>query len=88
MDNNAQFDHKKYRTRKIDLDMLDKQMDAVLDSGVGKIGAIIAMCKIIVFFAYLWARKKLVDEQMLMHKQDYQLQNTSQNIEDLKDELD
>ena len=83
------FNYSKYKSRKIDLKMIDDMMTIVISSGTSRFATIVAGVKIILFFAYLRARKSLIDEQFLIEKQDYE-QNRSNETGDIinNDNLD
>lgn len=68
----SQYNYSKFRTKHITIDQLDEMVNFVLESPNGKYGSIIAGLKLLVIFAYVWTRKRLVDEDMQMFKQEYE----------------
>ena len=84
-----QFNYSKYKTKKIDIKMLDNLMGSIVDAGTSKIAMIFAGIKIFLFFAYLAARKSLINEQFQIEKQEYEQNRGSQNDDILDgDDLD
>lgn len=81
-----QFDHRKYKSRKIDLETLDKLFDQVVNSGTNRFAALVAGLKIAIFFAYLWARKRIIDEEFLIAKQEYEQNRTNTNSGTISDD--
>lgn len=83
------FDHRQWKSKKVDIDKLDAVMDVVLDSGTSTWGSIVAGIKVLIFFAYLWARKRLIDEEFMIRKQQYEQGRVNDNRDDLsQDDLD
>lgn len=83
------FNHRKYKSKKVSLKMIDDLMDIVISSGTSKVQTIIAAIKIVIFFAYLWVRKMLIDEQFKIEKQEYEQGRVGTNIDDLSsDDMD
>jgi len=84
------FNYSKYKTKKIDLKMLDDLMETVIAPGTSKFATIVAAIKILLFFAYLWARKRLIDEQFLIEQQqNYEQGRVNENDDVLdNDDLD
>lgn len=83
------FDHKKYKSRKITIERLDKVFDSFIEPSTGTFSSFVAGLKIIVFFTYLWARKRMIDEEMFIAKQDYEQGRTNSNSSDInQDDLD
>ena len=83
------FDYSKYRSKKIDLDQLDRVMEVVISSGTSTFKTIVAATKVVIYFCYLWARKRLIDEQMEIARQNYE-QNRVNETDDVlqSDDLD
>lgn len=87
--NDFRFDYKKYKSKSINVSMLDKLMDDCINAGTSRWASIVMACKITLFFAYLWARKTLIDQQMMIEKQDYEQGRVNQNETDIgADDLD
>jgi len=83
------FDYKKHKSKKINTEMLDKLMDDIISAGTSQWASIVAGIKIVVFFAYLWARKRIIDEEFLIAKQDYEQSRGNSNSNDINsDDLD
>ena len=83
------FNHRKYKSKKISLKLLDDTIDVVIGSGTSTLATIIAAIKVIIFFAYLWARKRIIDEQFLIEKQEYETGRINNNQDDINnDDLD
>lgn len=83
------WDYKKYQTKLVDLASLDKLMGIILDSSTSWFKTILACIQILAFFAYLWARKQIIDEAMMLAKQEYEQGRTNSNRNDLnRDNLD
>lgn len=88
-DNEIQYDYKSIPDTKIDMTRLDKVMDLVLESGTSKINTILAMVKVLIYLAYLTARRIIIDEQMKRDKQKYEISQHQANSNDLSgDNLD
>lgn len=87
--NDFRFDYKKYKTKAIDVSMLDKLMEDCISAGTSRWASIVMGIKIVLFFAYLWARKTLIDQQMMIEKQNYEMDRVNQNETDIgNDDLD
>lgn len=83
------FDYKKHRSKNIDPKMLDDLMEIVLISGTSYIASIIAGTKVIIFFVYVIARKKIIDNLLLIKKQEYEQKRVQSNTSDIgEDEFD
>lgn len=81
-------DYKLYKSRKVSIEMLDKLMDNVASSK-SVIERVASGLKIFLFFGYLWARKRLIDEDLLIKKQEYEQKRNQQNESDIEsDDLD
>ena len=83
------FDYSKYKKKKINIKMLDDLRETTIASGTSKFAKIMAMVKIIIFFAYLWGRKRLIDEEFTLQRQAYEQRRINENGEVLAgDDLD
>lgn len=83
------WDYKKYETKLVKLEDLDKLMAVILDAGTSYWKTIVAGLQILAFFVYLWARKQLIDEQMQLAKQAYEQARVNAGRTDLgRDNLD
>ncbi len=71
--NEFKWDYKAHKSKHINVDLLDAIMEEVATSKTTW-GKVIAGIKIFIFFAYLWARKRLIDEKFMMEKQDFEQQ--------------
>jgi hypothetical protein len=80
------FNYRKYQSRKIDLAKLDALIDTVLSGGTNKIAAIIAAIQVLLFVAYVWIRKSIIDEKIKLAKQDYELGRINENDDILDDD--
>lgn len=81
------FNYSKYKSKKVNLKMVDDLMETTIASGTSKFAAIVAGVKILLFFAYLWARKRLIEEEFLIQKQNYE-QNQVNETDDILDNDD
>lgn len=83
------FNHKKYKSKAINVSMLDKLMEDCISAGTSRWASIVMGCKIILFFCYLWARKSLIDTEFMIAKQEYEQDSTNNNEDDIGgDDLD
>jgi len=83
------FDHKKYKSKAIDYQMLDDLMKDCIAAGTSRWASIVMGLKIIVFGVYLIARKILIDQEFEIAKQEYQQDQINTNRDDInQDELD
>lgn len=79
--NGFQFDYIKYQTKGISVDQLDMLAKSVFsaDGGTNWLSAIWGGLKLGFAIAYIFARAKLVDEQMQIEKQQYEVSQTDGN---------
>lgn len=83
------FDHKKYKSKSVNVGMIDSLMNDFISVGTSKIAAIFIGLKICLFFFYLWARKSLIDTEFMIAKQEYEQGRTNSNEDSIsQDELD
>ena len=83
------FDYSKYKSKKVDLKMIDDLMETTIASGTSRFASIVSGIKILLFFAYLWARKRLIEEEFLIQRQNYEQGRVNENDDVLdNDDLD
>jgi hypothetical protein len=76
------IDYNKYKQDNLKTTDLDDMMKFITSSGTGKIGAIIAGLKIFVCAAYMYARSRLVKNELLIDKQNMEQELNSQHHDD------
>lgn len=83
------WDYKKYETKLVRLEDLDRLMAIILDASASYWKTIVAALQIAAFFVYLWARKQLIDEAQQLAKQTYEQDRVNRARDDLsRDDLD
>lgn len=78
------FDYTPYKKRAVNLDMLDGVMLNVIRAGESTFKLIIACIVMLAYGAYLAARKRLIEEEYALAKQEYE----QARINDLEDQTD
>ena len=79
------FDYKKYRQKKITLQQIDSLIDLAVVAPTSKMNAIISGVKLLLVAGFLIARAKLVEDEMLASKQEYQRERSRSEQDDLDD---
>lgn len=83
------FDYKKYESKQLTVQKLDQYFEAMLAPAASSFGQIMALVKMGVFALYLWSRMKLINEQELIQKQEYERERTQGQRGDIEeDDLD
>lgn len=83
------FNYQKYKSKKISIVKLDNLMDQVINAGTSRWASIVAGIKVILFFAYLWARRSMIDEEFQIAKQNYERNRAVENSDIIfEDDLD
>lgn len=83
------FDHRKNKTKAINVKMLDALMEDCIAAGTSKWASIVMACKIVLFACYIFARRSLLKEEFMVAQQEYQQGSVNENQEDIDDdELD
>ena len=84
------FDYSKYRPRGISVERLDQLASFVFEGNApSTLGAIIAAIKLAVAIAYITARKIMIDNELLIAKQQYEVDQNNRIGDDLnRDDLD
>lgn len=76
------LDYTKYKQNNLKTSDLDDMMKFITSSGSGKIGAIISGLKILVCAGYMYARSKLVENELLIDKQNMEQELNEQHHDD------
>ena len=79
------FDYKKYQTSGLTVKQLDDAYASIMAPTTGTVAAIIAGIKLLVFFAYLSARNKLIDNELVIAKEQLQQVIAAQHDADNED---
>jgi len=83
------WDYKKNTTPLVSVADTDRLISVVLSAGTTWAQTIIAAVQLILFLAYVWLRKSLMDEQMMLARQDYEQARVNRNRDELaRDDLD
>lgn len=83
------FDYKKYKTKSISIDTLDKIFEVVITPSTGTVDKIFKGIQLALVTWYLLARKSLIEQQLEIEKQEYETGRTNTNIDDInRDDLD
>lgn len=83
------FDYKKYKTKSISIDTLDKIFEVVVTPSTTMVDKIFKGIQLALVTWYLLARKSLIEQQLEIEKQEYETGRTNTNIDDInKDDLD
>lgn len=88
--NEPRFDYTRYRPKGITVERLDQLASFVFEGNApGTLGAIIAAIKLSVAIAYITARRIMVDHELLIIKQQYEVDQNTHIGDDLnRDDLD
>ena len=87
--NPFRFDYKKYKTKSINVDTLDKIFEVVISPSVSMLDKIFKGIQLALVTWYLLARKSLIEQQLEIEKQEYETGRTNTNIDDInRDDLD
>ena len=79
------FDFKLYRSR-ITVEKLDELVEWITDSKAGKILSIVALVKLVAVFIYLFIRKRIIDDEWMIFKQEYEQQQKNLNRTEIDEE--
>lgn len=83
------FNYKKYESKSITIEALDKIFDVVMLSTTGTLQTIKMGLQLVFAMVYLFARKNLIEEKLLIAKQEYESGRSNQNSDDIiRDDLD
>lgn len=85
MKNSPQYSYSKYRSKHLTVEQLDLLIKLALVVPTSKIDAIIKASQLIVFSAAVWARRQLIEEEMLMVKEEYERKRTASNQREADD---
>lgn len=87
--NEFRFDYKRFEPKVITVEKLDQAFESFLAPTTTLWAQIILLVKIVMFSLYLWTRRGLVNNEMLIEKQEYERQrNQSQRTDIEEDDLD
>lgn len=83
------FNYKKYETSKVTIEQLDDTWEILKAPGTGNFQYIAKGIFLILMLAYIFIRKSLVEEKMLIAKQEYETGRTNSNADQIgNDDLD
>lgn len=68
------FNYKKHKNNNLKVEDLDNAFASIFTPTTSRTAAIISAIKIIIFFAYLAARKHLIEEQEKIERQEYEIE--------------
>jgi ABC-type branched-subunit amino acid transport system permease subunit len=73
-----------YQSKALTVDQLDKIASFVFIGGAGTTwGAMIAGIKLLVAVGYVWVRQAMVDKEIALQKQQYEVAQTNRNNNDV-----
>lgn len=79
---NVKFDYIKYKQERLTVERLDSLMDFIMASDSSTFGKIMTVVKLVVAFAYIYTRNKLIDNELLIYKQQLEQDLPAQHDED------
>lgn len=79
------FDYKKYDNNTLSIEQLDGIANIVLQSGAGKVNSIIAAVKLVLIFAWLIARKIMIDNKKEIEQQKFLIEQNAQDHDQVTD---
>lgn len=83
------FDYKRFEPKGITVEKLDQAFESFMAPTVTLWSQIILLIKIVAFSLYLWTRRGLVNNEMLIEKQEYERKRNQSQRGDLEeDDLD
>lgn len=83
------FDYKKRQSKHLTIEKLDAAFDSFAAPATNTLSQIMWAIRLTAFAAYCWTRWRLIDEEMLIEKQEYEMRRTQSNSGDLtQDDLD
>lgn len=83
------FDYKKYESKNISIDQLDKMFEHVTDPTTSTTQTIFKGIQLVFTMFYIFARRNLVNEKFDIAKQEYESGRSNQNAGDIgRDDLD
>lgn len=71
---------------KLTIDRLDKLAEVLDKEPVGKVELVFGLIKIILALAYLWSRRRLIDENILWNKQQVEKNKEAETRKELNEE--
>jgi hypothetical protein len=73
------YDYRKYKSKTLTVEQMDKLIDLVLASPSSKFMAVANGIKLIVFSVAVFARQRIVDAQIEIDKAEYEMQRSERN---------
>lgn len=83
------FDYSKFDSKQLTVEKLDKAFESFMAPATSTVGQVVLIIKLVAFSLYAWTRRGLVNDQMLIEKQEYERKRTESQLGDLaEDDLD
>ena len=81
------YNYTKFKSSKISVETIDKLIDLAIVAPTSKFGAIFKMAQLLTVGVAIWARKNLIEEEILIERQEYQQRRSESNQSEVDQKL-